>query len=95
VDGRGYPDGLKDPDIPLAPRIIAVADTYDAMTTSRPYRTGLPAEQASAEILAGAGTQFCPLVVAAFQRLFESGRFNLKAAERLLRSGAVKVVGMV
>ncbi len=42
MDGKGYPDGLADAEIPLAPRIIAVADTYDAMTTSRPYRAGLP-----------------------------------------------------
>ena len=71
VDGKGYPDGLRDPEIPLAPRIIAVADTYDAMTTSRPYRAGLPPERAAAEIAAGAGSQFCPRVVAAFRALFE------------------------
>jgi HD-GYP domain-containing protein (c-di-GMP phosphodiesterase class II) len=93
VDGRGYPDGLRDPEIPLAPRIIAVADTFDAVTTSRPYRAGLPSERAAAEILGGAGSQFCPQVVAAFQRLFESGRFRLEAAEDLLASGAVQVVG--
>jgi HD-GYP domain-containing protein (c-di-GMP phosphodiesterase class II) len=80
-DGKGYPDGLTGEQIPLAPRIIAVADTYDAMTTSRPYRQGLPAARAAEEILAGAGTQFCPQVVAAFQRLFESGRFSYEAAE--------------
>lgn len=84
VDGRGYPDGLTDTEIPLAPRIIAVADTFDAMVTSRPYRNGLPPEQAAAEILAGTGSQFCPHVVAAFRRLFESGRFHLQAAEELL-----------
>jgi len=95
LDGRGYPDGLKDAEIPLAPRIIAVADTYDAVTTSRPYRAGLPPERAAAEILAGAGTQFCPQVVAAFQRLFDSGRFHLKTAERLLSSRAVRVMGRI
>jgi len=81
VDGKGYPDGLTDPEIPLAARIIAVADTYDAMTTSRPYRSGLPAERAAAEILGGAGSQFCPRVVAAFRSLFEEGRFSLEGAE--------------
>jgi HD-GYP domain-containing protein (c-di-GMP phosphodiesterase class II) len=86
VDGRGYPDGLRDPEIPLAPRIIAVADTYDAMTTSRPYRAGLPPERAAAEILDGAGSQFCPRVVASFRALFEDGRFHLKAGERVLES---------
>jgi HD-GYP domain-containing protein (c-di-GMP phosphodiesterase class II) len=86
LDGRGYPDGLTDPEIPLAARIIAVADTYDAMTTSRPYRSGLPAERAAAEILAGAGSQFCPRVVAAFRSLFECGGFSLEAAERALEA---------
>ena len=81
MDGKGYPDGLADAQIPLAPRIIAVADTYDAMTTSRPYRAGLPPERAAAEIQAGAGSQFCPRVVAAFRSLFESGRFRLEGAE--------------
>jgi HD-GYP domain-containing protein (c-di-GMP phosphodiesterase class II) len=83
IDGKGYPDGLAGSDIPLVPRIIAVADTYDAMTTSRPYRAGLPPERAVSEILAGAGTQFCPRVVAAFRSLVEGGRFNLEAAEGL------------
>lgn len=92
VDGRGYPDGLRDPDIPLAPRIIAVADTYDAMTTSRPYRAGLPPERAAAEILSSAGSQFCPHVVAAFQRLFESDRFHLEAADGRV-SGEIPRVG--
>jgi len=86
VDGKGYPDGLRDPEIPLAPRIIAVADTYDAMTTSRPYRAGLPPERAAAEILGGAGSQFCPRVVASFRALFEDGRFHLEAGERVLES---------
>ncbi|HEY7216247.1 MAG TPA: HD domain-containing phosphohydrolase [Thermoanaerobaculia bacterium] len=92
MDGKGYPDGLQDSDIPLAPRIIAVADTYDAITTSRPYRAGLPPQRAAAEILAGAGSQFCPQVVAAFRRLFESGRFRLETAADLLVSGEVQVV---
>lgn len=84
MDGKGYPDGLQGSDIPLAPRIIAVADTFDAMTTSRPYRTGLPPERAAAEIYGGAGSQFCPEVVAAFRSLFERGRFHLGSAEGLL-----------
>jgi HD-GYP domain-containing protein (c-di-GMP phosphodiesterase class II) len=81
LDGKGYPDGLRDPEIPLGARIIAVADTFDAMTTSRPYRAGLPGERAAAEILAGSGTQLCPRVVAAFRRLFEAGRFTPEAAD--------------
>jgi HD-GYP domain-containing protein (c-di-GMP phosphodiesterase class II) len=86
VDGRGYPDGLGGDELPLVARIIAVADTFDAMVTSRPYRGGLPPERAAAEILEAAGTQLCPCVVAAFRSLFESGRFTLAASEGVLRS---------
>ncbi|MFQ5586060.1 MAG: HD domain-containing phosphohydrolase [Thermodesulfobacteriota bacterium] len=73
VDGKGYPDGLREEGIPLTARIIAVADTYDAMTTSRPYRKGLPPEIAIDEIKREVGTQFDGEVVAAFVRSFEDG----------------------
>jgi HD-GYP domain-containing protein (c-di-GMP phosphodiesterase class II) len=86
VDGGGYPDGLEGDQIPLAPRIIAVADTFDAMTTSRPYRQGLSGERAAAEIGSAAGTQFCPRVVAAFSAMFAGGRFDLAAGEEVLQS---------
>jgi HD-GYP domain-containing protein (c-di-GMP phosphodiesterase class II) len=86
MDGKGYPDGLGGDDLPLVARIIAVADTYDAMTTSRPYRAGLPPERAAAEIIGAAGSQLCPSVVAAFRSLFENGRFTLSASEGVLRS---------
>ena len=59
-NGRGYPDGLKGESIPLFASIIALADTYDAMTSSRPYRAGLPTEAAIGEILRCRGTQFNP-----------------------------------
>jgi putative nucleotidyltransferase with HDIG domain len=85
-DGRGYPDGLTDPDLPTVPRIIAVADTFDAMTTDRPYRRALAADAAAAEIARGAGTQFCPQAAAAFGRLFARGAFTLEEGERLLVS---------
>jgi len=67
-DGRGYPDGLRGAEIPLEARVVAVADTFDAMTTDRPYRRGLPASVALAEIERCAGSQFDPEVVAAFLR---------------------------
>jgi HD-GYP domain-containing protein (c-di-GMP phosphodiesterase class II) len=86
LDGRGYPDGLEGDEIPAVPRIIAVADTYDAMTSSRPYRRALPAETAASEISRGAGTQFCPRVVAAFERLFARGGFTVEAGAALLES---------
>ena len=85
-DGKGYPDGLTDPDLPTVPRIIAVADTFDAMTTDRPYRRALAADAAAAEIARGAGTQFCARAAAAFGRLFARGAFTLEEGERLLVS---------
>jgi len=63
-----------------------VADTYDAMTTSRPYRAGLPPERAAQEIFSSVGTQLCPGVVEAFRALYESGRFTIEAGEEVLRS---------
>lgn len=71
-DGQGYPDGLQGDEIPLAARIIAVADTYDAITTQRPYRSARSPQQAAREIAAVAGTQLCPSVVRAFQSLFDT-----------------------
>lgn len=61
-DGAGYPDGLVGEAIPLAARIVAVADTFDAMTTARPYRAARTAEQAISEIRSQAGRQFDPAV---------------------------------
>lgn len=59
-NGTGYPDQLKGQDIPLAARVIAIADTIDAMTTSRPYREGLSLDKVRAEIAAESGRQFDP-----------------------------------
>jgi HD-GYP domain-containing protein (c-di-GMP phosphodiesterase class II) len=59
-NGQGYPEGLKGADIPLFASIIALADAYDAMTSSRPYRAGLPAEMAIQEIIRYRGSQFHP-----------------------------------
>ena len=65
-DGNGYPDGLATTDIPLFSRIIAVADAYDAMTSSRPYRPSLDRRSALEELKKKAGVQFDPAVVNAF-----------------------------
>jgi putative nucleotidyltransferase with HDIG domain len=62
-DGRGYPDGLAGEAIPLAARIVAVADAYSAMTSDRPYRRALSEGRARRELWAHAGTQFDPAVV--------------------------------
>jgi HD-GYP domain-containing protein (c-di-GMP phosphodiesterase class II) len=67
-DGQGYPDGLQGEDIPLGARIIAVADSFDAMTTDRPYRRAMSVETALAEIKRNSGAQFDPQVVDAFER---------------------------
>lgn len=65
-DGRGYPDGLAGEGIPLAARIFSVCDTFDAMTSDRPYRRALPFDHAVEEIERCGGTQFDPDVVDAF-----------------------------
>jgi diguanylate cyclase (GGDEF)-like protein/putative nucleotidyltransferase with HDIG domain len=66
-DGTGYPDGLSGEDIPLASRILLVADAFDAMTSDRPYREALPYEEALDELRCNAGHQFDPRCVAAFE----------------------------
>jgi len=66
LDGRGYPGELSGNAIPLGSRIIAVADTFDALTTNRPYRTARTEEFALDEIRRCAGTQFDPEIVEAF-----------------------------
>jgi putative nucleotidyltransferase with HDIG domain len=65
-DGAGYPDGLQSESIPLASRIIAVADAFDAMRSLRSYRPALPLAAAVAELRRGAGPQFDPALVEAF-----------------------------
>ncbi len=65
-DGSGYPEGLKGNDIPFTSRVLAVIDSYLAMTTDQPYRNALTKEAAINEIKAGAGTQFDPKIVDAF-----------------------------
>jgi len=65
-DGNGYPKGLKGQSIPLVARIIAVADSYDAMTSDRPYRKALSREFAMQEITRNSGTQFDPDIVSVF-----------------------------
>ncbi len=68
VDGLGTPDGLRALEIPIEARITAVADSFDAMTSGRPYRAGVSVEEAVAELRRCSGTQFCTECVAAFER---------------------------
>jgi len=72
-NGGGYPLGLEGERIPLACRVLAVVDAFDAMTGDRPYRRALSEEEALEEIRRGAGSQFDPDLAAAFVRLVESG----------------------
>lgn len=80
-DGKGYPDRLRGREIPLMARIIAVADTFDAMTTDRPYRGRLSDDEALREIAACSGTQFDPVVVEAFLRAYRNGQIVNRPVE--------------
>jgi putative nucleotidyltransferase with HDIG domain len=79
VDGCGYPHGLKGAEIPLMARIIAVADTLDAMTTNRPYQSAMDLEFAINRIQSLANTKFDPNVVDALQRAVAAGKIRLTA----------------
>ncbi len=68
-DGAGYPDGLAGAQIPLLARVFAVADTFDAMTSDRPYRAACSPSTALEEVRRCSGTQFDPLIVDAFCRV--------------------------
>jgi HD-GYP domain-containing protein (c-di-GMP phosphodiesterase class II) len=72
-DGTGYPLGLSKDQVPLAARIVHVADAYDAMTSDRPYRRGMSSEEAVRALKNNAGTQFDPLIVTVFSKWVEKG----------------------
>ena len=73
IDGKGYPDMIMDGDIPIIAKIIAVADTFDAMTTDRPYRAALSEKEAVEELQRFVGTQFDHDVVNALVKSYENG----------------------
>lgn len=73
-DGKGYPAGISKEEIPLGSRIIAVADTYDAMTSDRPYRSGLSNDVAITEIINNQNTQFDKTVVNAFLEIIRESK---------------------
>jgi len=73
-DGKGYPEGLKGVQIPLIASIISVADSFDAMTTDRPYRLAMAKDQAVDQIRCLSGSQFCPAVADTFLELCKEGR---------------------
>jgi len=81
-DGSGYPDGLSGDSIPLAARVFAVADALDALTTDRPYRPASVFSVARREIRAGAGTQFDPAVVGAYEGIPDEAFERLRTTLR-------------
>ena len=84
VNGQGYPQGLKGDEIPVMGKIVAVADTFDAMTTDRPYQLAMKFEDAIERIQAFVGTRYDPAVVAAFVDACSDGQ---------IRPGSVKLKG--
>jgi HD-GYP domain-containing protein (c-di-GMP phosphodiesterase class II) len=91
-DGSGYPDRLRGDDIPLAARVFTVADSFDAMTSDRPYRDGMPIAVAREEILRCAGVQFDPAVVEAFLAIPEDDLAAIRQHRRHVRSDAAVAV---
>ena len=75
-DGHGYPDNLAAEDIPIMARIVAVADSFDAMTSTRTYQNKHSLEQAANDILHKAGTNYDPVVVEAFRRAWDAGKVH-------------------
>jgi len=73
-DGTGYPDQLKDKEIVIGARILAVADVFDALTSDRPYRIAKSYEETLQEIIDCSGSQFDPEVVEAFQMTYEKNK---------------------
>jgi putative two-component system response regulator len=83
-DGSGYPEGLKGENIPFLGRLLGVADVYDALTSSRPYRDAIPAEEAAGRIAQSAGRHFDPAIAAAALRLFERGELLADARSSVI-----------
>ena len=81
-DGKGYLSGLTGDEIPLSGRIVAVADVFDALTHTRPYKEAWPVDDAVAQIVSESGTHFDPLVVDAFRSLDKDGSAEAGRAAR-------------
>jgi HD-GYP domain-containing protein (c-di-GMP phosphodiesterase class II) len=88
-DGKGYPDGMKGEEIPLAARIVFCCDAYNAMTTDRPYRKAMRRDEALAEIRDNAGSQFDPVAAAALARVVMSDERYPRLVESVRSSHAI------
>lgn len=93
LDGRGYPHGLKGDQIPIIPRIIMVADCFDAMTTNRPYQAAMDPEYVVRIINSLANTKFDPRIVAALTAVFERGDLRIRRAATVKPEQAEVAVG--
>jgi len=71
-DGKGYPAGLKELEIPIGSRIVSVIDAFDAMVSSRPYRQGMGVDEATRRLILSSGTQFDPVIVQCFLRIAQA-----------------------
>ncbi|MFC1914457.1 HD domain-containing phosphohydrolase [Chloroflexota bacterium] len=91
-DGKGYPEGLKGEAIPIGARLVAVADAFDTMVTGHSYRSALTVKEAVNELIAGSGTQFCPLAVDTFISAFK--KENIKPAEKETDTTAKEDIGV-
>lgn len=91
-DGLGYPLGCRGEEIPLLARIIAIVDVFEALTSERPYRNPMPADQALRYVRKGAGTQFDPALVPLFEALFERGDIDV-SGERAADGVQVELSG--
>jgi len=80
IDGKGYPAGLKGREIPIVSRIVCVIDAFDAMVSSRPYRQGMPFEEAVRRLILASGTQFDSEVVQSFLPIAEADMESVFAA---------------
>jgi HD-GYP domain-containing protein (c-di-GMP phosphodiesterase class II) len=87
--GMGYPAGLKETEIPVVSRIVSVIDAFDAMVSSRPYRNGLPPEEAIHRLIESSGTQFDPAVVQCFLTLAQAEMDTVFAAAGTAVSSAL------
>jgi hypothetical protein len=88
-DGQGYPDGLKGLDIPFGARVVAVADSFDAMTSDRPYRAGMPINKAAQIIHEGRGQQWEPVIVDAFLRHLEKEHPHVEPATTAINTAPI------
>ena len=95
VDGNGYPDRLRNEQIPLLSRIIAVADAYDAMTSHRPYREAMPSRVARLRLAQAVESQFDTSVVAAFEALLAAGSERYRVGSPRDVRSAVKEANLV